>query len=1083
MDGKQQPTYSEVAHSSKIGSVQTHGQLEKEQKFSETITKLIPDWVFVVDIEHRRFDFHNLTFPVLGYDAAEAPSVFELLVKALHPEDRESSYQFLAQLKAAPPNAIVEKYFRLQHKDGRWMHFYERARVMSSNEAGEVATYLTVVQDITSIKETQLALQQSEAILKATINALPDLKFRLRKDGTYLDFFQSENEDIKSMTPRSQAVGNRIADIMPPQLAEVFMRSLQKSITERTVQVQEYQIDKLEQETEYREIRFSPINDEEAIAVVRDISERKRAEIALRESQERYYNFIKHSQEGIYYMNCGKPIPLHLTFDEMADVFYENAYIEECNIALADMYGLPMEAIKGRKVIEFHGGEHFEQNKNSFKDLIKNNFQVVNVETIEPDVNGDFHYYLNNGVGIIKDNHLQGFWGTQFDITERKRVQQREQVRTHILELLSKGASLDGILHAIVQGVESYNPKLICSILLLDEAKQRFHFNYSQKLPDFYTKAISQVDIGMGVGSCGTAAFTGERVIVEDIQTHPYWTDFKTLAQAADLQSCWSEPIKDSEGVVLGTFAIYQHRVSAPSEEDIELIKQAADLASITLHKFQAEAILKTNEEKFSSMVHNISDIITLLDKDGNIQYTSASVKHILGFDEQELIHKNVFNYFHPDDYDNLYKELDILLLNSDIGRLIEVRFLSKSGEYIYLEAQGNNQLHNPAIKGIIIISRDITARKKAEHALQESRSILRGIVNALPDLKFRVDQEGTFLDYYESEYENEMTFLPPSEFIGKTLFEALPSFVATVGMQSIQHAILHKKIQSFEYYIPFKDEIMYYEGRVSPVGETEAILTVRNISDRKKAQIELQEKLRELDEKNRQLTQYIESNFQLENFAYIASHDLREPVRTIHSFAQLLKRQYYNELKEDGKKCIDFIINGSVNMNRLIEDLLTFSRVTSEEHRLESIEIEPLLEEVTGGLAQFIHETNAEITCNELPNHIQANPTTMRQLLQNLLTNAIKFHHPERQPKIAVSGIDQGDHWLFEIKDNGIGIPEAMQDKIFQLFKKIHYMKEHFGTGIGLAICKRIVEQHGGDIWVESTADMGSSFYFTIKK
>ena len=244
-----------------------------------------------------------------------------------------------------------------------------------------------------------------------------------------------------------------------------------------------------------------------------------------------------------------------------------------------------------------------------------------------------------------------------------------------------------------------------------------------------------------------------------------------------------------------------------------------------------------------------------------------------------------------------------------------------------------------------------------------------------------------------------------------------------------------------------------------------------------------MQEKLRELDEKNKQLTQYIESNFQLENFAYIASHDLREPVRTVHSFAQLLKKRYWHQLDEDGKKCLDFIIYGSENMNRLIDDLLTYSRVSSEEHKTETFKITTLLKDVISGLTRFIKEKGASITFYDLPLQIQGNPTTIKQLFQNLLINAIKFHHPDKPPVIGVSGIDYGNYWLFEVKDNGIGIPKDMNEKIFQLFKKIHYVKEQQGTGIGLAISKRIVEQHGGEIWVESSAENGSSFYFTLQK
>ncbi|MFN7115477.1 MAG: PAS domain S-box protein [Saprospiraceae bacterium] len=1193
-------------------SVQTKERLAQEKQFSETITNLIPDWVLVVNLPNRRFDYSNIQYPVLGFAETEVEHLFEMLVQRLHPEDKAISTKFLEQLQTAATHSIVEKDFRLQHKDGRWLHFFERARVLSRNEAGDVTTYLAVIQDITPIKATQLALQQSEAILKATINALPDLKFKLRKDGTYLEFYQSDNENIVPYAPPAAIIGNKIQNVIPRDIAQFFVDGIQRAVEQGQVQVQEYEINIPNQGLQYREARISPINAEEVIAVVRDISERKRAEKALKHSQERYLNFIQHSQEGIYYMNCGKPIPLHLSHDEMTDLFYENAFIEECNDALTKMYGLSNAEMRGKKVIEFHSGAHFEQNRTSFKNLIKNNFQVINEETIEVDVNGKEHYYLNNGIGIIENNHLIGFWGTQFDITERKlaeealrkseawanlifdsttdlmflmevvslevyrcvrvnpayikltgipyeqllgktpaeilppesaqfvieryqeairlkhhisyeetvrigdriiivetyltpifnevghctyllgvarditerkRVQQREQIRTQALEMLLQGAPLELILHTIVKGVENYDASLICNILLLDEEKVRFHLSYSQIVPDFYIEAISQVKIGIGIGSCGTAAATGERVIVADIQTHPYWTDFKALAERANLRSCWSEPIKDSAGNVLGTFAIYRREISFPTDTDIEVIKQAADLTSIILHKFHAEATLKANEEKFSSMVHNISDIITLVSKEGIIQYESASIKRILGYDEHELTGKSIFQLLHPDDILYIKNEFYKLIQQGGTGPLVEFRFLHKAGHYIQLEGQGTNQLHNQAIKAIIINSRDITERKKAENALHESRSILKAIINALPDLKFRISKTGLFLDYYESEYENEVPFYPPSEFIGKTLPDVLPSYVAELGMSKIFEAIDTKQVRSFEYFIPYTDELAYYEGRVSPVSEDEAIVTIRNISDRKKVQLALQEKLRELDEKNRQLTQYIESNFQLENFAYIASHDLREPVRTMHSFAQLLKKRHQHILDEDGQKCLDFIISASLNMNRLIEDLLTFSRVTSEEHRVEPIEMKVLLEEVSGELARFIIEKQADILCFEIPEFIQANPTTIRQLFHNLLINAIKFHHSERKPQIFISGIDQGDHWLFEIKDNGIGIPNDMQEKIFQLFKKIHYVKEHMGTGMGLAICKRIVEQHGGEIWVESIPQVGSSFYFTIKK
>ncbi|MDX1939920.1 MAG: ATP-binding protein, partial [Saprospiraceae bacterium] len=405
------------------------------------------------------------------------------------------------------------------------------------------------------------------------------------------------------------------------------------------------------------------------------------------------------------------------------------------------------------------------------------------------------------------------------------------------------------------------------------------------------------------------------------------------------------------------------------------------------------------------------------------------------------------------------------------------------SGRMIHILNHAIGDIKDGYLFGIWGTQQDITERRKAEFALQQSESILKGIVNALPDLKFRINKDFVFLDYYESENENEPPLIAPSKFLGKKLEEVLPDTITKAGVKAIEMALRYKKIQTFEYFFPINEEMHYYEGRVSPMNENEVILAIRNVSDQRKTQMELREKLRELDEKNKELTAYIESNSQLENFAYIASHDLREPIRTIHSFAQLVQKNYQPILDEKGQNYLRFIINGAENMNFLIEDLLTYSRVSSEEIIFESIELTGLVQDVIKNLTSFIIENEANIYLSLMPSQIIANRIRIKQLFQNLLVNAIKFHQEGVIPEIYINGIEHGEYWLFEIKDNGIGIAPEMQDKIFQLFKKIHRHRQYPGTGIGLALCKRIIEQHGGEIWVESILGKGSSFYFTIKK
>jgi len=220
-------------------------------------------------------------------------------------------------------------------------------------------------------------------------------------------------------------------------------------------------------------------------------------------------------------------------------------------------------------------------------------------------------------------------------------------------------------------------------------------------------------------------------------------------------------------------------------------------------------------------------------------------------------------------------------------------------------------------------------------------------------------------------------------------------------------------------------------------------------------------------------------SNKELEQFAYVASHDLQEPLRMVSSFTQLLERRYQGRLDDDADDYIGFIVEGAKRMKALIDDLLAYSRLNTNIREFEPILMEVVLDDVLLNLKASIKENNAQITFNSLPtikgDHIQIN-----QLLQNLIGNAIKFHGKE-DPKIHISALEFGGEWLFSVHDNGIGIDPNHQEQIFSIFKRLHTRKQYEGTGIGLSICKRIVEAHGGRIWVESQKGEGSTFYFTL--
>jgi len=234
-------------------------------------------------------------------------------------------------------------------------------------------------------------------------------------------------------------------------------------------------------------------------------------------------------------------------------------------------------------------------------------------------------------------------------------------------------------------------------------------------------------------------------------------------------------------------------------------------------------------------------------------------------------------------------------------------------------------------------------------------------------------------------------------------------------------------------------------------------------------------ERLNTLDELKR-------SNVELQQFAYVSSHDLQEPLRTIASFTQLLERRYKGHLDGDADEFMDYIVEAAKRMQQLINDLLEYSRVTTQAKEFETVDVNEVLNTVLSNLKISIDEDNVEIIYDNIPT-VNADSSQLVQLFQNIIGNAIKFRKPGEPLKINVSArIDEEKgEYVFSVSDNGIGMEPQYAERIFIIFQRLHTRDVYTGTGIGLSIAKRIVERHGGHIWVESELDEGSTFYFTI--
>lgn len=332
-------------------------------------------------------------------------------------------------------------------------------------------------------------------------------------------------------------------------------------------------------------------------------------------------------------------------------------------------------------------------------------------------------YWEESHISPVFDDEgrTTGYVAVKLDVTARKQAEQYERSRSRALELLAGGAPLAEILEAIVRGVEAVNPEMRCSVLLVDAGRHCLVTGAAPSLPDFYNTAIDGLPIGYGIGSCGTAAFTGERVVVEDIQAHPYWALARELARRADLGACWSEPVRSAGGDVLGTFAIYHRTPQRPTPAHIVLIEQSAKLASIAIDRSLAMDALRISEERHRLLAENASDVIWTMDLEGHLTYISPSVKKLCGYTVAEVMQRSVDEVLTPASAAIAHDALaeGIAAVGNGLPFPVfrgELEQPCKHGGTVWTEVTTSG-IYNTAGEfiGILGVSRDISERRAAE--------------------------------------------------------------------------------------------------------------------------------------------------------------------------------------------------------------------------------------------------------------------------------------------------------------------------------------------------------------------------------
>lgn len=375
-------------------------------------------------------------------------------------------------------------------------------------------------------------------------------------------------------------------------------------------------------------------------------------------------------------------------------------------------------------------------------------------------------------------------------------------------------------------------------------------------------------------------------------------------------------------------------------------------------------------------------------------------------------------------------------------------------------------------------LKQEIENRREAEKRLEAAEERYRVLFESSPLYLNQHDREGRFL--FPNPAMMKSVGIPREELVGKRMSELFPKEIAQPRQECIRKALDEGQPQVLE------DERngrvfhnLYVPLKISGQEDTVQVIS-RDITEQRKMEQEQEALLKDLNELNRKLDQ---SNKELQDFAYIASHDLREPLRKISSFGSLLQDSLEGKLDEDQQENFEFMIDGAQRMQTMINDLLTYSRVTTRAKPPERIDLNEVIKDLKDlELATLLDETKGTIRIPEPLPPVQGDLSQMHQLFQNLIGNGVKFHRKGVPPEITIRARQAENRMVhIEVQDNGIGIPEEYHEQLFTMFKRLHPRERYEGTGIGLAVCKKIVNRHGGEIGINSALGEGSSFWFTL--
>lgn len=541
------------------------------------------------------------------------------------------------------------------------------------------------------------------------------------------------------------------------------------------------------------------------------------------------------------------------------------------------------------------------------------------------------------------------------------------------------------------------------------------------------------------------------------------------------------------------------------------------------LHELQVHQIelqiqneeLKNSQEEISNLYNQYYELYDYapvgyfsLDKNGIIHNVNVKGAELLQLNKKNIIGRGFSRFLLKSDENEYYRALANAV---DTGEMYNVELQIKRDKQLFNVQMGIMPLYGNDNEKYRIVITDITGLKQAEKTVEEALQQAESIINTVREPLVVLDDDIRVISANSSFYE---TFkVNPLETEGKLLYnlgnhqwnipklrqlleDILPasSVFEVEENQGFSEHSKSKILEDFEitHFFPAigKKTMLLNARQIKIEDKLMILLAIEDITKRKQMEDELKHSYGTLEEKVAEQTVELRdiidelkrSNEELEKFAYVASHDLQEPLRTIASFTQLLERRYKGKFDKDADEFMDFVINAAIQMKEQVEGLLEYSRIARHGKEFKSVNTNNILNQVINNLDASIKESNAEITYDKLPTVI-GDEIQLQRVFQNMISNAIRFRKCEEPLKIHISASTdkENNEYIFSMSDNGIGIEKQYLERIFVIFQRLHTREVYKGTGIGLSIVKKVIERHGGHVWIESKYGEGSTFYFTI--